>query len=52
MRIEYIFVKTLSSLGIEVILLKQVSYRIHYKWAFKTVMKIGKPKQKEYTCTR
>lgn len=48
----YIFVKTLSPLGIEVILLKQVSYRIHYKWVFNTVMKIGKPKQKEYTCTR
>lgn len=53
MRIEYILMKTLSSLGMEVILLKllirkltvcQVSYGIHYKWAFKTVMEIGKPK--------
>lgn len=55
MRIEYILMKTLSSLGMEVILLKllirkltvcQVSYGIHYKWAFKTVMEIGKPKCK------
>lgn len=55
MRIEYILMKTLSSLGMEVILLKllirkltvcQVSYSIHYKWAFKTVMEIGKPKWK------